>query len=158
MEAFDRQLDTGTLRTAPGYELPARRMAPQLALPHPNTLYEHEADGNGLERALMQLLADAPNVVFWTRNPATAPAGFRLNGPLANHYPDFIAYTASGKTLLLETKGDDRNNEDSTYKRKLGAAWATTAGPGYRYYMVFDQLVVPGAQRLATFGPLLAEL
>ena len=106
----------------------------------------------------MQLLADADNVTWWTRNPASAPAGFRLNGPLAGHYPDFIARTTSGKILLIESKGDDRNNDDSTYKRRLGAAWATAAGPAYRYYMVFDKLAVAGAQRLGTFGGLLAEL
>jgi type III restriction enzyme len=156
--AFERQLDTGKLRTAPTYALPARRVAPDPALPLPRTLYAQEQNGNGPERELMQLLADADNVQWWTRNPPNALAGFRLNGPLANHYPDFIAHTASGKTLLIESKGDDRNNEDSAYKRRLGDAWARVAGPQYRYYMVFDKLAVPGAQRLGTFGSLLAEL
>jgi type III restriction enzyme len=156
--AFARQLDTGKLRTAPLYALPTRRVALVPALPLPRSLYTQEQDGNKPEQALMQLLADADNVQWWTRNPATTPAGFRLNGPLAGHYPDFIAHTASGKTLLIESKGDDRNNDDSAYKRQLGQAWATTAGPAFRYYMVFDKLVVPGAQRLATFAGLLAEL
>jgi type III restriction enzyme len=156
--AFERQLDTGKLRTAPTYALPARRVAPDPALPLPRTLYVQEQNGNGPERELMQLLADADNVQWWTRNPPNALAGFRLNGPLANHYPDFIAHTASGKTLLIESKGDDRNNEDSAYKRRLGRAWATAAGPHYRYYMVFDKLAVAEAERLGTFGARLAEL
>ena len=155
---FNRQLDTGTLRTTPSYALPTRRVALHPALPLTRSLYEREEDGNGLERAMMQLLDDADNVVFWTRNPASAPAGFRLNGPLANHYPDFIAQTTSGKILLIETKGDDRDNSDSAYKRRLGAAWANTAGAGYKYYMVFDQQIVAGAQRRGTFAQLLAEL
>jgi len=155
---FNRQLDTGTLRTAASYALPTRRVALHPALPLTRSLYEREEDGNGLERAMMQLLDDADNVLFWTRNPSTAPAGFRLNGPIANHYPDFIAQTASGKILLIETKGDDRDNSDSAYKRRLGAAWASAAGPGYKYYMVFDQQTVEGAQRRGTFAALLAEL
>ncbi len=158
VKVFDRQLDTGKLRTAPTYALPARRVALVPALPLPHSLYTQEQDGNGPERELMQLLDDADTVVWWTRNPPNAAAGFRLNGPLANHYPDFIARTASGKTLLIESKGDDRNNEDSAYKRKLGTAWATAAGPSYKYYMVFDKLEVAGAQRLGTFAGLLAEL
>jgi type III restriction enzyme len=158
VQAFERQLDTGKLRTAPAFALPARRVAPDPALPLPRTLYAQEQNGNGPERALMQLLADAENVTWWTRNPPNALAGFRLNGPLAGHFPDFIACTEKGKILLIESKGDDRNNEDSAYKRRLGAAWATAAGPGYKYYMVFDKLEVAGAQRLGTFGGLLAEL
>ena len=156
--AFNRQLDTGNLRTAASYALPTRRVALHPALPLTRSLYEREEDGNGLERNMMQLLDDADNVVFWTRNPSTAPAGFRLNGPIANHYPDFIAQTASGKILLIETKGDDRDNSDSTYKRKLGAAWANAAGQGYKYYMVFDQKIVEGAQRKGSFAALLTEL
>ncbi len=156
--AFNRQLDTGTLRTAAGYALPARRVALRPGLPLSRSLYEREDDGNNLEKAMMQMLDDADNVVFWTRNPATSPAGFRLNGPIANHYPDFIAQTVSGKILLIETKGDDRDNSDSAYKRRLGAAWATAAGSNYKYYMVFDQQIVAGAQRRGTFAALLAEL
>ncbi|MDO7854501.1 hypothetical protein [Hymenobacter convexus] len=38
------------------------------------------------------------------------------------------------------------------------AAGAAAAGSQYRYYLVFDKLAVPGAQRLDTFGALLAEL
>ncbi|MDQ2772966.1 MAG: hypothetical protein M3Y54_20975 [Bacteroidota bacterium] len=98
-----------------------------------------------------------PTATF-TRNPARAGGGFRLNGPLANHYPDFVAHTARGNTLLIETKGDHLNNDDSAYKRRLGAAWATAAGRHYKYYMVFDKLEVAGSQRLATFPDLLAAL
>lgn len=133
-------------------------MVDRAALPLLRSLYEREEDGNGPEKAMMQLLADASNVVFWTRNPARPSGGFRLNGPLANHYPDFIARTAKGTTLLIEPKGDDRNNDDSRYKRQLGAAWALAAGKDYQYYMVFNKLEVEGAETAASFAELLVGL
>jgi type III restriction enzyme len=64
---------------------------------------------------------------------------FRINGFL-NHYPDFIIQTKSNKTILLETKGDDRDNSDSEAKIRLGKAWENRAGKqGYKYFMVFDK-------------------
>ena len=60
-----------------------------------------------------------------------AKSGFRING-FINHYPDFIIRTTSGKIIILETKGDDRDNSDSVRKLKLGNAWekqARTAVP-----------------------------
>lgn len=44
----------------------------------------------------------------------------------------------SGITVLIETKGDDRDNSDSEEKLRLGKAWETESGKNYRYYMVFD--------------------
>lgn len=40
--------------------------------------------------------------------------------------------------MLIETKGDDRDNSDSEEKLRLGKAWETESGKLYRYYMVFD--------------------
>lgn len=158
MRVFDQQIDTNSLGVVPDYTLPARRVAGKVALPLARSLYEREEAGNGPEERLMQLLADADNVVFWTRNPARPGEGFRLNGPLANHYPDFIALTAKGNTLLLEPKGDVYDNTESAYKRHLGAAWALAAGKQYKYFMLFDKKTVDKAYRLDTFGPVLAAL
>ena len=36
--------------------------------------------------------------------------------------------TKMGKIIVLETKGDDRDNSDSELKLKLGKLWAAKAG------------------------------
>jgi type III restriction enzyme len=158
MKVFDQRIDTNGIDVVPDYTFPAQRVVGKVALPLLRSLYAKEEAGNGPEGDLMQLLADADNVTFWTRNPARPGEGFRLNGPLANHYPDFIVHTTKGNTLLLETKGDIYDNADSAYKRHLGAAWALAAGKQYKYFMLFDKKTVDKAYRLDTFGPVLAAL
>ena len=76
------------------------------------------------------------NVEFWHRNLERGK-GFYINGNI-NHYPDFIVRLKSGITVLIETKGDDRDNSNSEEKLRLGKAWETESGKLYRYYMVFD--------------------
>ena len=48
--------------------------------------------------------------------------GFALNG-FVNHYSDFFARTKRGTFILLESKGDDRDNSDSQLRREFGEAW-----------------------------------
>ena len=61
-----------------------------------------------------------------------------MNGFSSNHYPDFIVYTKKGNTILLETKGDVFDNDDSKNKNSLGKTWAEKAGDRYKYFMVFE--------------------
>ncbi|MCI5147602.1 MAG: hypothetical protein D3923_19210, partial [Candidatus Electrothrix sp. AR3] len=72
--------------------------------------------------------------------------------------PDFLIQTKNGKTLLVETKGDDRDNSDSVRKLKLGEAWAGRAGNDFRYFMVFDGNALEGAYRLDEFLSVVAVL
>ena len=51
-------------------------------------------------------------------------------------YPDYIIMTVTGKTLLVETKGDFNDGTDSKLKLRLGKMWDSLAGSGYKYYMV----------------------
>ena len=51
----------------------------------------------------------------------------------------------SGIIVLLEMKGDDRDNSDSRAKVELGRTWANKAGEQYRYFMVFDKQQMDGA-------------
>ena len=46
--------------------------------------------------------------------------------------------TMNGKMIVAETKGKHLNNEDTAQKAKLGHTWASSAGSGYDYYMIFD--------------------
>jgi type III restriction enzyme len=54
--------------------------------------------------------------------------------------------TKSGKIILVETKGDDRDNSDSQAKCRLGNKWAELAGSSrFTYFMVFDKKAIDGA-------------
>ena len=41
--------------------------------------------------------------------------------------------------MLVESKGDDRDNSDSVMKVELGKQWETKAGSRYKYFMIFDK-------------------
>lgn len=92
------------------------------------------------------------NIAFWTRN--IEKRGFRING-FINHYPDFIIQTKSGKTIILETKGD---HLDAEQKIRLGSMWASKAGNDYRYFMVYDRRIVDGAYKLEDFLKLMKNI
>jgi hypothetical protein len=90
-------------------------------------------------------IGNMTNIAFWTRN--IERKSFRING-FVNHYPDFIIQTKSGKTILLETKGD---HLDAEQKIRLGGLWASKAGNNYRYLMVYEKRTVDGAYKLEDF-------
>lgn len=106
-------------------------------------LYKEEEKVNDFEYKVISAISNEENVCFWHRNQERGK-GFFING-FINHYPDFIVKLKSGQTLLIETKGDDRDNSDSARKLELGTAWANKAGNQYRYYMVFDKKAMDGA-------------
>ncbi|CAG1023248.1 hypothetical protein MTYM_02301 [Methylococcales bacterium] len=58
---------------------------------------------------------------------------------------NFIIKTRNGRIVLVEIKGDDRDNTDSAAKIELGRKWREQAGDAYRYMMVFDQNPMEGA-------------
>lgn len=107
-------------------------------------LYEQEGEMNDFEKKVINEIANLDSVVFWHRN-LDRGKGFYLNG-FINHYPDFIIKMKNGKIVLLETKGDDRDNSDSIKKIKLGEKWASKAGDQYRYFMVFNNSKLDGAK------------
>lgn len=105
--------------------------------PISKSLYEKEASMNNFEQSMILEIASLENVKFWHRNLERGK-GFALNGFSSNHYPDFIIYTHKGNKILLETKGDDRDNDDSRDKNTLGKTWEKLAGSNYKYFMVFQ--------------------
>lgn len=105
-------------------------------------LYVKEEYVNDFEYNVIAAIADNENVYFWHRN--LDRKGFCLNG-FINHYPDFIIRMKSGRTLLVETKGDHLVNDDSLNKIKIGNQWAAMAGSNYKYFMVFENKQVEGA-------------
>jgi type III restriction enzyme len=143
---FRNFLDQDKAFIQPAYVFPTQIAPGDTSKDITKSLYEQEGKINGFEEKVINEIANLPNIAFWTRNLERGK-GFRINGFL-NHYPDFIIQTKSGKTLVVETKGD---HLDAEQKIKLGATWAQKAGNAFRYFMVYERRVVDGAYKLDDF-------
>lgn len=122
----------------------------------PKSLYEAEWDKmNNFERRTLDVIAGCEGVLWWHR--IIEKKGFHING-FINHYPDFIVMMKSGKIVLVEAKGDDRDNGDSRTKLKLGQTWAAQAGRKFKYFMTFDHNSIDGAYNLDDFAEVLRDL
>jgi len=128
-----------------------------------NSLYIKEGSINKLESKVIRSISDLGNIIWWHRNLERGK-GFVINGFL-NHYPDFIILTKSKNIIVVETKGDDRDNSDSEDKLKLGKIWEAQANQishetGYRYHyiMVFDSNPIEGALTTGVALKLISEL
>ena len=129
----------------PSFTLPKSIAPGDTAKDISKSLYEKEGSMNSYEERIINEIGNMPNIAFWHRN--SERKGFKING-FVNHYPDFIIYTKSGKTILLETKGD---HLDAEQKIRLGNSWASKAGNNYRYFMVYERRTVDGAYKLEDF-------
>ena len=153
---FHDWLTTEKIVTTPHFKLP-NYITPSVTGPAiTSSLYKSEKKANGFEERVINDVANLSNIRFWHKNMDKQP-GFRING-FINHYPDFIVKTTSGKIVILETKGDDRDNSDSVRKLKLGREWEKQAGKQFRYFMVFDNKPIDGAYKLADALGLLGQL
>ncbi|MBT30738.1 MAG: restriction endonuclease [Thalassobius sp.] len=122
-----------------------------------NSLYEREGDMNNFEASIITDIASLPNISFWHRNLGRGK-GFSINGFKSKHYPDFILVTKSDNVILLETKGDDRDNPDSASKRRLGNKWADLSGKNFYYFMVYDKISPEDAYNRIKAKELIAKL
>ncbi len=144
---FNDLLDIDKIVVQPKFGFPAM-IAPSANAPAlPKSLYGTEASMGNFEGRLINDIANLESVHWWHRNLSRGK-GFRINGFL-NHYPDFILKMKSGKIVVLETKGDDRDNTDSELKLKLGKLWESKAGGSFKYMMVFDNNPIDGSERLS---------
>ena len=147
---FNNWLTTQQVKLQPSFVLPAT-IAPSSNAPAIiKSLYVTERGMNGLEVPVIGKVAQLENVVWWHSNLERGK-GFCING-FVNHYPDFIVLTASKNIVVIETKGDDRDNSNSKDKLKLGKIWEAQANQfahetGYRYHymMVFESNPIEGA-------------
>lgn len=112
----------------------------------PKNLYVKEGSIGEFEARVIAAIANLDNVEWWHRN--ISRKGFRINGYL-NHYPDFIIKTTNNRIILVETKGDDRDNNDSRLKLKLGKLWQNKIPEGFKYLMVFDNKPIEDADTFA---------
>lgn len=142
---FKEFLDTDKVFVKPSFALPKNISPTFIAKDITKSLYEKEGSMNGFEERVINEIGNMSNIAFWTRN--IERRGFRING-FVNHYPDFIIQTKSGKTVLLETKGD---HLDAEPKIRLGRFWVNKAGNNYRYFMVYERRTVDGAYNLEDF-------
>ena len=122
-----------------------------------NSLYEKEGAMNNFEEKVIMEIGTSSNIIFWHRNLERGK-GFYINGFKANHYPDFIMQTKSGKTILIETKGDHLDGSDSEAKCRLGNEWERQAGNDFAYFMVFDKKEIKGAYTLDKAKELISKM
>ena len=149
---FKDFLDTDKVFIKPSFVLPKTISPGDTSKDIVKSLYEKEGKMNGFEERVINEIGNMPNIAFWTRN--IERKGFRING-FVNHYPDFIIQTNSGKTILLETKGD---HLDAEPKIRLGSLWAAKAGNNYRYFMVYERRTVDCAYRLEDFINIIKDI
>ena len=155
---FYRWLDSGKIVCRDSYVLPPVITPAETTDAIPKTLYEAEKnDMNNGEAELIDAVVAPENVKWWHR--IIERKDFRLNG-FINHYPDFMVMTKSGKLVLIEYKGDDRDNSDSERKLKLGRSWQAQCGANYRYFMVFKnrEFGIDGAYTLDRFVEIMKGL
>ena len=155
---FDKWLDSGKIVCRENYSFPAVITPADTIDSVPHSLYVAEKnDMNNFEHQLLDVIASQENVEWWHRD--IERKGFRLNGYI-NHYPDFIVRTKSGKTVLIEAKGDYLDGDDSKAKLKLGRKWQAQAGRLYRYFMVFKDkdLGMDGAYTIDKFAEMFKDL
>ena len=155
---FKKWLDSGKVVCRESYVLPQVITPAETIDTIPYSLYDAEKnDMNQEERNLIDVVVGLGNIKWWHR--IIERKDFRLNGSI-NHYPDFMVMTKAGKLVLIEFKGDDRDNGDSKMKLDLGRQWQAQAGSNYRYFMVFKNkdFGIDGAYRLDQFVEIMKDL
>ncbi|MDP3002993.1 MAG: restriction endonuclease, partial [Bacteroidales bacterium] len=154
---FNDLIKIGKVSTAPAWNFSEMIVPGSLGASIGNSLYEREGAMNNFESTVITDIASLPNISFWHRNLGRGK-GFSINGFQSNHYPDFIAVSKSGKVIIIETKGDDRDNSDSAAKCRLGNKWAELAGRNFLYFMVFDKKDIAGAYTVDKAKELIRQL
>lgn len=141
---FIALIDSKQIFAKPSYSLPKSISPTNFTKNIVKSLYVAESDDmNNFEHKVITEIASLDNILWWHRNRERKD--FCING-FINHYPDFLVMTNSGILLLVETKGDDRDNSDSKRKLELGRRWEDKAGSDkFSYFMVFDKKPMDGA-------------
>lgn len=154
---FDLWHEQGKIECKPNYALSPTISPTKSFSTISKSLYSSEEDVNEYERKMVWELSSLDNIKWWHRN--ISRLGFQINGAI-HAYPDIIAMTTSGKILMIETKGDHLDNDESKAKAKIGHQWDNLAGPMYRYFMVFQSKTLdwPGAYSFDRFMKIVKQL
>jgi type III restriction enzyme len=160
---FGNWLTTQKIKLRPSFSLPATIAPSDNAPAISKSLYVTEGSVNNLESKVIRGVTELENITWWHRNLERGK-GFVINGFL-NHYPDFVVLTESRNIIVVETKGDDRDNSDSKDKLKLGKIWESQANQiahetGYRYHymMVFESNPIDEAHTIGDVLKLIEAL
>lgn len=143
-KVFNLWLEQGRIVCSPNYTLRPTISPTTTISTISKSLYSSEENMNEYERKMVWALSSLDNIKWWHRN--ISKRGFMINGPI-HAYPDIIAMTTSGKILMVETKGDHLDGDNSKEKAKIGCQWDKEAGSSFRYFMVFQSKApdFPGA-------------
>lgn len=154
---FNKWLEQDIVTCQPSYKLPSVISPTTYTSTIPKSLYTSEESMNEYERKVVWELAALNNVKWWHRN--ISRLGFQINGHI-HAYPDVIVMTNSGRILMIETKGDHLDNDESKEKANIGSKWDTLTDRQYRYFMVFQtkQPDYPGAYSYDRFMGIVKEL
>ena len=135
---FKAKITTNEIFIKKDYKLQMSITLPEHTNSYLRTLYEEEdARVNTLEDKFMAKVSSLTNVKWWHRNVERVE--YAING-FINHYPDFILETNSGVIVLVETKGEHLDGDDSKKKLELGKLWSNNAGQNnYKYFMAFER-------------------
>lgn len=153
---FINLIDVDKVHSIPNFNFPEIITPSANAAILPKSLYGAEASMGIFESKVINDIANLETIQWWHRNLSRGK-GFRING-FINHYPDFIVKTKAGKIVIIETKGDDRDNSDSELKLKLGKLWESKSGSVFKYMMIFDNNPISGAERLSDAIKKLSQL
>jgi len=154
---FNDLVTIGKVVTEPSWTFPDMIVPGPLGASIGHSLYEREGLMNNFEASVITSIASISNIAFWHRNLGRGK-GFAINGFKSNHFPDFIVVSKTGKIIIVETKGDDRDNSDSAAKCRLGNKWAELAGKDYLYFMIFDKKAIEGAYNVEKAKELIRQL
>ncbi|KJR46482.1 hypothetical protein UF75_3147 [Desulfosporosinus sp. I2] len=154
---FMEMIETGEITCEESYILPVSISPLNSSSSIAKSLYEAENSMNRLEYDVINAVASLDNVKWW--HFIMERRGFCLNG-FINHYPDFLVMTQKGTLVLIESKGEDRDNSDSAKKVRLGRVWQHQLGQKYKYFMVFRdrQFQLEGASQLDEFMSIIKSL
>ena len=148
-EVFYKMLATGEIECQPMFQFRKVISPSNTEDGIDGSLYQKEyGDIDGFEREALLKINATGNVLWWHRVNQHDRKDFCING-CVNHYPDFIFKTLKGNIVIVETKGDDRDNSDSAKKVKMGNALASHSN--IKYFMVFDHKKMDGAYKLDEF-------
>lgn len=157
-EEFKKLLDTNNIIVKPSFKFKETLIHNKEGAKIEKSLYEREGDMNNYEQSLIMDIASLDNILFWHRNSVAKDKGFYLNGFSTNHYPDFILCTLNHNIILVETKGDFLDNDESKAKNILGKKWAEKSGDKYKYFMVFESKNVEGCYTAKNFLEIISAL
>nr|WP_321318682.1 DEAD/DEAH box helicase family protein [uncultured Campylobacter sp.] len=156
-KVFYDLLNKGNIKIENTFSFEPIIQASKLSSLRDKSLYEEEIDNlNSLENKVLTEIVSLDNIKWWHRNKDMKP-GFCINA-FINHYPDFIICSENENIIMVEVKGDDRTNDDSKIKLKLGSKWADKAGDKYFYFMVFENSKVEGSLLIDEFIDTIKEL